>query len=193
MATYYDIDFRNRIFFLTPQAPGGPDYLVAGGGSYFNSGGIESRGIELSTTLRLTDRLSFYTAYTLNRSVNIGTGDALVDAAQGITPGSDVAGVPETLWVVSLDRSEGPLASGISAKYTSTRAITLDGSWRAPAYWLMDAYLTFAVDAGEALGGLELSLVANNLLDRAYLATISGQGAFLGAPRAISLNTTLSF
>ena len=193
MATYYDVDFRNRIFFLTPQTPGGPDYLVAGGGSYFNAGGIESRGIELSTTLRLTDRMSFYTAYTLNDSVNIGSGDALVDAAQGITPGSDVVGAPGRLWVVSLDRSEGPLASGISAKYTSSRAINLDGSWRAPAYWLVDAYLTFVVDAGEALGGLELSLVANNLLDRAYLATISGQGAFLGAPRAISLNTTLSF
>ena len=194
MATYYDIDFRNRIFFLTPQTPGGPDYLIAGGGSYFNAGGIESRGIELSTTLRLTDRTSFYTAYTLNDSVNIGTGDPLVDAAQGIGPGSDVVGVPETLWVVSLDRSEGPLASGISGKYTSTRAVTLDGSWRAPAYWLLDAYLTFTVDGvGEALERLEFSLVANNLLDRAYLATITGQGAFLGAPRAVSLNTTLSF
>ena len=40
---------------------------------------------------------------------------------------------------------------------------------------------------------MELSLVANNLLDRAYLATIAGQGAFLGAPRAVSLNATVSF
>ena len=68
MATYYDIDFRNRIFFLSPQTPGGPDYLVAGGGAYFNAGGIESRGVELSTTWRLTERMSFYTAYTLNRA-----------------------------------------------------------------------------------------------------------------------------
>ena len=68
MATYYDIDFRNRIFFLSPQTPGGPDYLVAGGGAYFNAGGIESRGVELSTTLRLTELMSFYTAYTLTRA-----------------------------------------------------------------------------------------------------------------------------
>ena len=49
MATWYRIDFRNRIFFLTPASAAGPDYLIAGGGSYFNAGGIESRGLELST------------------------------------------------------------------------------------------------------------------------------------------------
>ena len=27
--------------------------------------------------------------------------------------------------------------------------------------------------------------MANNLLDKAYLATIAGQGAFIGAPRTI--------
>ena len=194
MATWYRIDFRNRIFFLTPASAAGPDYLIAGGGSYFNAGGIESRGLELSATVRLTERTSFYTAYTRNDSANLGTGDPLVDAAQGITPGSDVVGVPDTLWVVSLDHTDGPLATGVSGKYTSSRPITLDGSWRAHAYWLVDAYLTFALDGvSETLGGMELSLVANNLLDRAYLATIAGQGAFLGAPRAVSLNATVSF
>ena len=58
----------------------------------------------------------------------------------------------------------------------------------------MDAYLTYSLDAvSEKLDGLELSLVANNLLDKVYLATIAGQGAFLGAPRTISLNTVVSF
>ena len=194
MATWYRIDFRNRIFFLSPGSAAGPDYLIAGGGSYFNAGGIESRGLELSATLRLTDRTSLYTAYTRNDSANLGTGDPLLDDAQGILPGSDVVGVPDTLWVVSFDHAEGPLAAGVSGKYTSSRAITLDGSWRAHPYWLVDAYFTFAFDAlSGPLAGLELSLVANNLLDRAYLATIAGQGAFLGAPRAVSLNATVAF
>ena len=117
-----------------------------------------------------------------------------MDDAQGIRPGSDVVGVPDTLWVVSVDHTAGPLTTGVSGKYTSSRAITLDGSWRAHPYWLVDAYFSFALDAvSEAIDGMELSLVANNLLDRAYLATIAGQGAFLGAPRAVSLNATVSF
>ena len=194
MATYYDIDFRDRVFFLTPHATTGPDYLIAGGGAYFNAGGIESSGVELSATLRVTAGTSVYTAYTFNDSMYIGTGDPLVDAAQGITPGSDVTGVPQTLWVLSVDHGSGPLAAGASGKYTSPRAITLDNRWRAHAYWLVDAYLTYSLDAvSEKLDGLELSLVANNLLDKVYLATIAGQGAFLGAPRTISLNTVVSF
>ena len=193
-ATYYDIDFRNRIFFLTPASAAGPNYLIPGGGAYFNAGGIESHGLELSTTVSVTPRTSLYAAYTSNHSSYIGTGDPLVDAAQGIRPGSDVVGVPETLWVLSLDRNAGPVATGLSAKYTSSRAITLDGAWRADAYWLVDAYLTYALDGiSERLDGLELSLVANNLLDATYLATIAGEGAFLGTPRTISLNTTVSF
>ena len=193
-ATYYDIDFRNRIFFLSPATAAGPDYLIPGGGAYFNAGGIESNGVELAATLQVAEGTSVYTAYTFNDSTYIGTGDALVDAAQGIAPGGDVVGVPETLWVLSVDHGGGPLAAGVSGKYTSSRAITLDSRWRADAYWLVDAYLTYALDAvSERLDGLELSLVANNLLDKAYLATIAGQGAFIGAPRTISLNTTISF
>ena len=193
-AAYYDIDFRNRIFFLTPATAAGPNYLIAGGGTYFNAGGIESRGVELSTTLSVTPGTSLYAAYTANHSRYIGSGDAMVDAAQGVTPGGDVVGVPDTLWVVSLDRGAGPVSTGLSGKYTSSRAVTLDGAWRADGYWLLDAYLTYSFDdVSESLRGLELSLVANNLLDTAYLATIAGEGAFLGAPRTVSLNTTVSF
>ena len=193
-AAYYDIDFRNRIFFLTPATAAGPNYLIPGGGAYFNAGGIESRGVELSTTLGLTPGTSLYAAYTSNRSRYIGTGDPQVDAAQGITPGGDVVGVPDTLWVLSLARTAGLMSTGVSGKYTSSRAITLDGSWRADGYWLLDAYLTYSLDGvSERLQGLELSLVANNLLDTVYLATIAGEGAFLGAPRTISLTTRVSF
>ena len=83
-ATYYRIDFQNRIFFLSPQTAAGPNYLIAGGGSYFNAGGIDSRGVELSATLRATDSTSLYTAWTRNDATYVGTGDPLVSAAQGI-------------------------------------------------------------------------------------------------------------
>ena len=41
-ATWYDIDFDNRIFFLGPTTTAGPNYLVPGGGAYFNAGGIDT-------------------------------------------------------------------------------------------------------------------------------------------------------
>ena len=46
-ATWYDIDFDNRIFFLGPTTTAGPNYLIPGGGAYFNAGGIDTSGVEL--------------------------------------------------------------------------------------------------------------------------------------------------
>lgn len=39
-ATWYTIDFQNWIFYLGPQTPTGPNYLIPGGGARFNAGGI---------------------------------------------------------------------------------------------------------------------------------------------------------
>ena len=61
--TWHGIDFQNRIFYLGPQTPAGPNYLIPGGGAYFNAGGIDTTGIELSATVPLPHQTAFYTAY----------------------------------------------------------------------------------------------------------------------------------
>ena len=192
-ATWYNIDFQNRIFYLGPATATGPNYLIPGGGAYFNAGGIDTSGVEFSATVQLPRQTSFYTAFTFNDSEYIGTGDPLVDANQGIVAGTDVTGVPDRLWVVSLDRS-GPLGMGLSAKYTSSRRVSLRSDWYADDYWLVDAYVSFS---GEALSDLlrstEFAIVANNLLDKAYLSAITENAAWLGAPRTISMTATVSF
>ena len=192
-ATWYTIDFQNRIFYIGPQTPAGPNYLIPGGGAYFNAGGIDTSGLEVSATVPMPLQTSFYTAFTFNDSKYIGTDDPLVDASQGIVPGTDVTGVPDRLWVLSLDRS-GPLAGGLSAKHTSARRVSLSADWYADAYWMVDAYVRFS---GEALSDLlrstEFSIVANNLLDEAYLSAIAENAAWLGATRTVSMTATVSF
>ena len=192
-ATGYVIDFDNRIFYLGPQTPAGPNYLIPGGGAYFNAGGIETNGVELSATVQMPHQLSLYTAFTLNNSEYVGSGDALVDANQNIMPGTDVTGVPDRLWVISLDRS-GPLTAGISAKYTSPRRVSLLAGWTTDEYWMVDAYLTFSGEVlSELLRSTEFSLVANNVLDEAYLSAITENAAWLGASRSVSMTVTFSF
>ncbi len=192
-ATWYTIDFQNRIFYLGPQTPTGPNYLIPGGGAYFNAGGIDTSGFEFSATVQMPQRTSFYTAFTLNDSEYIGTGDPLVDASQGLVAGTDVTGVPDRLWVVSLDRT-GPLGMGLSAKYTSSRRVSLRSDWYADAYWLVDAYVSFSGQAlSDLLRSTEFAIVANNLLDKAYLSAITENAAWLGAPRTISMTATVSF
>ncbi len=192
-ATWYAIDFENRIFYLGPQTPAGPNYLIPGGGAYFNAGGIETSGIELSATVQLPSQTSFYTALTFNDSTYVGSGDPLVDANQGIVAGTDVTGVPDRLLVLSLDRS-GPLGVGLTAKYTSARRVSLTADWYADAYWLADAYVSFSGEAlSELLQSTEFSIVANNLFDKPYLSAITENAAWLGAPRTISMTATVSF
>ena len=192
-ATGYVIDFDNRIFYLGPQTPAGPNYLIPGGGAYFNAGGIETDGVELSATVQMPRQLSLYTAYTLNNSEYVGSGDPLVDANQNIMPGTDVTGVPDRLFVISLDRA-GPLNAGISAKYTSPRRVSLVADWTTDEYWMVDAYLTFSGEVlSELLRSTEFSLVANNLLDEAYLSAITENAAWLGASRSVSMTVTFSF
>ena len=192
-ATLYSIDFDNRIFYLGPQTPAGPNYLIPGGGAYFNAGGIETSGIELATTVALSDRTSLYSALTLNDSKYVGTDDPAIDASQGIVPGTDVAGVPPRLWVVSVDRT-GPLGGGLSAKYTAARRVSLTADWYTDAYWVVDGYVSFR---GEALSELfrstEFSIVANNLRDTPYLSAITENAAWLGAARTVSMTVTVSF
>ena len=191
--TLYFVDFRNRIVFLGPQTTAGPNYLIPGGGGYFNAGGLDTRGFEFSVTVQLPNKVSLYTAYTRNNSEYIGSGDEGVDEGQGTLPGTDVTGVPDQLWVISVDRS-GPLSVGLSAKYTDSRRVSLIADWYSDAYWIMDAYVSLS---GETLGQLfrsmEFSLVANNLFDEAYLSAITENAAWLGASRTVSMTTTIRF
>ena len=130
---------------------------------------------------------------TLNDSKYIGTGDPLVDEGQGIVPGTDVTGVPSRLWVLSLDRA-GPLGGGLSAKYTSSRRVSLTSDWYTDAYWLVDAYVSMSGDAlSDRLRSAEFSITANNLFDKPYLSAIAENAAWLGAPRTISTTVTVSW
>ena len=192
-ATGYAIDFQNRIFYLGPQTTAGPNYLIPGGGAYFNAGGLRTNGLEFSATVRLPRQMSFYTAATINDSEYIGSGDPLFDTSQNIVPGADVTGVADKLWVVSLDRT-GPLRTGLTAKYTSPRRVSLTSDWNTEAYWLADAYVSLSGEAlGPGLRSTEFSVVANNLLDKAYLSAITENAAWLGAPRTVSMTVTVSF
>ena len=192
-ATWYTIDFENRVFYIGPQTPTGPDYLIPGGGAYFNAGGIETSGVEVSATVRMPGRTSLYTAFTFNDSEYIGSGDPLVDASQGIVAGTDVTGVPPRLWVLSLDRS-GSLGGGLSAKYTSSRRVSVAADWYSDAYWLVDAYVSLTGESlSDRLRSMEFAIVANNLFDRSFLSAITENAAWLGPPRTISTTVTISW
>ena len=107
--------------------------------------------------------------------------------------GTDVTGVPPRLWVLSLDRS-GPLGGGLSAKYTSSRRVSVAADWYSDAYWLVDAYVSLTGESlSDRLRSMEFAIVANNLFDRSFLSAITENAAWLGPPRTISTTVTISW
>ncbi len=191
-ATVFQIDFENRIIFLSPESAAGPDYLIGTNGTYFNAGGIESDGVELTADFRLNDSLSLYGAFTLNDASYVGTGDDVVDAGLGLQPGNDVVGIPDQQLVLSLDWTGDTLAAGISGKHTGERPIRLDNSWVADSYTTVDAYLTLNGGAmTNGTGSWSITLLLNNAFDEDYLGGIAGEGAWIGAPRTVSASLTI--
>eukprot|EP00903_Cladosiphon_okamuranus_P004449 g4447.t1 len=190
-ATYYQNDFENRLILVSVSSPAGIDYLGTGEGFYVNTGGIDSSGLELSLDYALTDQLGLYTAFTYNDATYLGTGNTELDELAGINPGFDVLGIPENQFVVSLDWASERLSAGVSAKYTGDRYANTTNTWGVDAYTVTDAYIGTTIQGiGE---GVHLNLVANNLLDEDYLGTIVNNGAWIGAPRTLSLSAVFDF
>lgn len=191
-ATYYATEFNDRIIFLGPESAAGPNYIIGTSGTYFNAGGIDSSGIELTGDIALNDNFSLYAAYSYSDSTYVGSGDTQVDEGLGITAGNAVTGIPEDQLVLSLDWTRGNVSAGLSAKYTGERQIRLDNSWAADDYITADAYVTvFGDNTFGGIDGWSLTFLVNNLTDESYLGGISGEGAWIGAPRTISASLTV--
>jgi outer membrane receptor protein involved in Fe transport len=190
--TYYDVSFENRIIFLDNQAAAGPNYLIGTNGSYFNAGGIESNGLEVSANLRVGETWSVYLSYTNNDSTYLGSGAPGIDALT--SPGNAVVGMPDDMFVVSFDYQSGPLRAGLTNKLTGDRYVDFANTWQVGSYSISDLYVGVDGEAlSNALENFDFRLTINNLLDEDYLGGISGQGAWIGAPRTAAFTVTARF
>jgi len=193
-ATYFNTKFDNRIIFLSNSSESGVDYLGEGSGTYLNAGGIDAEGFELAANFRVTPELTLYGSYTHIDAKYRGSGDATLDAENGIVAGNTVTGIPDDMFVLSADWSSGPFRIGVSGKYTGKRYVDTANSWRADSYFLADAYVGVRGEAiSDTLHALEFRLVANNLTDESYLGGIATNAAWIGAPRTITFTVTADF
>ena len=192
--TAYDIKFDNHIQSISANLVTGIDYLEEQSSVYLNVGGIKSRGIEAALAYRVLPALTLSGSYTLNHATYIGTGNAAQDEDIGITPGRQVINSPRHMWVLAADYTRSVFKLGGAAKFVGDRFIDTAGTAIAPSFVTVDAYA--GVNLGqmnERLKGLSLTVQANNLADRRYLAGADGGSAFLGAPRTVTAALTLDF
>jgi len=193
-ATYFNSVFKNRLVFLSSSSGSGIDYLGEGSGTYLNAGGIDSEGVELVASYRVTPSISVYSSYTHIDAKYRGTGDPDLDAENGIVDGNQVTGIPKDMFVLSADWNSGPFSAGVSGKYTGKRFVDRANSWEADSYFLTDVYVGVEGDAiSDTLKAVSFRLVANNLTDKSYLGGISSDAAWIGAPRTVSFTMIADF
>lgn len=193
-ATYFNNRFKNRILFLSNTSTNGPDYLEGTNGNWFNAGGINSDGFELVANYHVMPELAIYGSYTHINAEYRGTGLPDLDTEIGIVPGNTVAGIPENMFVLSADWKSGPFLAGVSGKYTGKRYVNRANDWRSDSYFLTDIYVGVNGEAiSDTLESLQFRLVANNVTDESYLGGISGDYAWIGAPRTITFTLTADF
>ena len=192
--TFFDTAFENRLFPAPTESVSGIDYLEASNGGYINAGGIDSQGVELAATYVLSDTLSLYGSYTYNDAEVLGTGDPSLDAATGVFAGNAVPGIPENMGVVSLDWMDGPFTAGFSAKWVDDRFVNRANTWVADSYTEADLYLGASGEVlSSDLSNIDFRLTVNNVFDGDWLAGISGEGAWLSAPRTVVFTATADF
>lgn len=181
--TGYSIEFDNRITFIAPGSDtGGIDYTIGTNGTYVNVGGVESDGFEVSATYRLNDEWNLYGSFTSNDSTYVGN-------APGFQAGDKVIDSVDDMWVLSADYSKGSLRYGASAKYTGERGVADD-------YTVVDMYLGYNIaSSGDLFKSMDIALVVNNIFDKRYLSTGTGNGTtyFIGAPKTAAVTFTASF
>ncbi|BBC74355.1 TonB-dependent receptor [Altererythrobacter sp. B11] len=193
-ATYFNSVFKNRLIFLSANSGSGIDYLGEGSGTWLNAGGIDAEGVELVASYRLLPSLGVYASYTHTDATYRGTGDADLDAENGIVDGNQVTGIPKDMFVLSADWNSGPFVAGVSGKYTGKRFVNRANSWEADSYFLTDVYIGVNGEGiSDVLKSMSFRLVANNVTDESYLGGISSDAAWIGAPRTVSFTVTADF
>jgi outer membrane receptor for Fe3+-dicitrate len=193
--TYYEIIFDDRLTFIAPDSPAGIDFLIGNNGTFVNSGGIESSGLEASLSINVTENMTIYGSYTHNNSEytdgSIEDTDGLL---LGFPAGNIVFGSVENMAVLSFDWQKDNYFAGLSNKWVDDRFINAANTAVADAYLVSDLYAGVSIEnPANGIAALELRFTINNMFDESYLGGIAGEAAWIGAPRTAAFNATLRF
>jgi iron complex outermembrane receptor protein len=185
--TYYEIIFDDRLTFIAPDSPDGIDFLIGTNGTFVNSGGIESSGLEASLSINVTENMSIYGSYTHNNS-------EYTDGSLGFPAGNIVFGSVQNMAVLSFDWQKDNYFAGLSNKWVDDRFINAANTAVADAYLVSDLYAGVSIEnPANGIAALELRFTINNMFDESYLGGIAGEAAWIGAPRTAAFNATLRF
>jgi iron complex outermembrane receptor protein len=168
-AALYYAQFDNRLLQYNPcdsRQPVGPTC----GNRFYNVGGVESKGVELTFLWSPTSHLSWYNSASFNRSTY---SDDYVQAGVPVpTAGKKQVDTPSELFASEATFTYGAWFASLRGKYTGKRFYTYTNDQS------FGGYTTLDFGAGYDLGGFafaksaRLSLNVTNLTDKRYASNL---------------------
>lgn len=186
VAAVYHVTFDNRLLAVAQGS------AIQGNAPVLsNVGSVETKGVELAGTYRLTDAWSLYGAYTYNDSKyqdNVVAQDGTIRAR---TKGKTVVNTPKNIFKGEIAFDQDGFFGKLGVAYTDKRYYTYENiGGLAPSTTVADLTLGYRF-AEEGWGkGLEVQVNVTNLTDKDYISTI-GSGGFVNSDAAGETMTVL--
>ncbi|NQE60551.1 TonB-dependent receptor [Caulobacter sp. RHG1] len=176
VAAVYHVTFDNRILAVQQGAS-----IEGNAPVLSNVGSVETKGVELAGTFRMTDAWSLYGAYTYNDSKYESDVVALNGTIQARTKGKTVVNTPKNIFKGEIAFDQGGLFAKLGVAYTDKRYYTYENiGGQAPSTTIADLTLGYRFDETTWGKGLEIQANITNLTNKDYISTI-GSGGFVNS------------
>lgn len=186
VAAVYHVAFDNRLLAVAQGA------AIEGNAPVLsNVGSVETKGVELAGTYRLTDAWTLYGAYTYNDSKYENDVVGQDGKLQARTKGKTVVNTPKNIFKGEIAFDQDGFFGKLGVAYTDKRYYTYENiGGLAPSTTVADLTLGYRF-AEEGWGkGLEVQVNVTNLTDKDYISTI-GSGGFVNSDAAGETMTVL--
>ncbi len=172
-ASYYHVDFSNRLLTISPTVV--ITSIISGAAVIANVGSVKTDGVDLAGTLRFGPHFSIYDAVSYNNSryqdnYSVGVPPVVVPTA-----GKKVPGSPDWLNKTVVSASYGGFDVQVIGDYIGRRFATYTNDLSVPAYFTASARIayTLPLPATFPVRNAVIALNVTNLTDKQAASTLS--------------------
>ena len=176
----YKVRFDNRLLQYNPcdsRQPVGPSC----GNRFYNVGGVDSHGMELTVVWTPTDHLRWYNSASLNRSTYASdyTQAGVVQA----TKGKIQTDTPKKLFATQIDWTQGAWFASLRGKYTGERFYTYTNDQGFGGFTLWDVSGGYDFGRVAFASDVRLSVNVTNLGDKRYASNFDSSAFVPSDPK----------
>ena len=165
----YTVRFDNRLLQYNPcdsRQPVGPTC----GNRFYNVGGVDSHGVELTFVWTPSDHLRWYNSASFNRSTYAS--DYVQAGVLQATKGKLQTDTPTKLFATQIDWLQGPWFASLRGKYTGKRYYTYTNDRGFGGFTVWDLSAGYDFGPVSIAKDVRLSLNVTNLGDKRYASNL---------------------